>query len=258
MVFPMHDTGEAEESPAETAGHFNTPISTVSHFFSSLFNDALHSIFRWSIWKKITVFGILIAAVLVTFWVDIPPISVYREWADDAGNAFIFFFCGFYILVTQFPIPRTFLTLAAGVLFGPVMGSVVALGATTISAVTSLLIVRLLLGKWMAPRLKHPAVTRINTRLEQRGWLAITSLRMIAAIPFSILNYVAALTSVPLLSFMIATLIGSAPGTIVTVVLGDAFTGAGNSPAIAFSIFLGVLGVLGIFLDQKMPVKPAK
>lgn len=133
-----------------------------------------------------------------------------------------------------------------------------ALGSTTVSAVISLLIVRGLLGDWMAPRLTHPAVSRINTRLEQRGWLAITSLRMIAAIPFSILNYVAALTSVPVFSFAIATLIGSAPGTIVTVVLGDAVTGSGNWTAVAFTVFLAILGVLGIFLDQKMPVKPGK
>lgn len=258
MVFSMHDKGETQENPADTSGRLNTPISTVFHFFSSLFHDALRSVAQWSAWKKIAVSVVIVAIISVTFLVDVPPISVYRDWANNAGDAFVLVFCAFYILITQFPIPRTVLTLASGVLFGPVLGSFVALGSTTVSAVISLLIVRGLLGDWMAPRLTHPAVSRINTRLEQRGWLAITSLRMIAAIPFSILNYVAALTSVPVFSFAIATLIGSAPGTIVTVVLGDAVIGSGNWTAVAFTVFLAILGVLGIFLDQKMPVKPGK
>lgn len=254
----VHKKGENEDNPAELAGRLNTPIATIFHFFSSLFKDAVSSILHWSLTKKVLVSLALIVILAVTFLVDVPPVSVYREWGHNAGDAFILLFCAFYILVTQFPIPRTFLTLASGILFGPIVGSIVALGSTTLSAVISLVIVRRLLGDWMAPRLTHPAVSRINTRLEHRGWLAITSLRMIAAVPFSILNYVAALTSVPVLSFAVATLIGSAPGTIVTAVLGDAVTGSGNWTAVAFSVFLAVLGVFGIFLDQKMPVKPGK
>lgn len=254
----MHNEGESEINQRRISQQVKKATSLVFHFFSSLFHDALQAIINWSTTKKMLVGALLIAAVLVTFLVDIPPISVYQEWAEDAGNAFVLIFCGFYVLITQFPIPRTFLTLASGILFGPALGTIVALGSTTISALLSLVIVRSLLGEWMKPRLDHPAVSRINTRLEQRGWLAITSLRMIAAVPFSLLNYVAALTSVPLLSFGIATLLGSAPGTIVTVALGDAFAGQGNALTLAFTVFLAVLGVFGIYLDQKMPVKPRK
>lgn len=254
----MHEDGTTTPDPGEFAGRVNTPLSSLYHFVSTLIIDALHAIKQWSLSRKILVAVLVIAVVAVTIAVDLPPISVYREWAHNAGDSFVLLFCGFYILVTQFPIPRTILTLASGVLFGPVLGSVVALGSTTISAVISLLIVRKLLGGWMEPRLNHPAVERINTRLQHRGWLAITSLRMIAAIPFSILNYVAALTSVPVLSFAVATLVGSAPGTLVSVILGDSFVGSGSWQAIVFSLALAVLGILGIYLDQKMPVKPGK
>ena len=76
-----------------------------------------------------------------------------------------------------------------GILFGTGRGILIALTATTVSAVISLLIVRTLLRDWVEPRLTHPAVESINRRLEERGWLAILSLRMIAAVPFSIMNY---------------------------------------------------------------------
>ncbi|MFP7365750.1 TVP38/TMEM64 family protein [Corynebacterium callunae] len=247
-----------KEDPAETSARLNTRISTFFHFISTTFSDAVHHIRAWSITKKVVVTIALIAFVAFTYFFQLPSISVLRDWATDAGDAFILLFFVLYIAITQFPIPRTFLTLTAGILFGPVVGTVVALSATTVSALISLLLVRKLLGEWMAPRLKHPAVENINVRLEQRGWLAIASLRMIAAVPFFVLNYAAALTSVPAISFTIATLIGSAPGTIATVVLGDAVTGTGNWTAIIFSAILAVLGLVGIYLDQRLPVKSGK
>lgn len=236
----------------------NTVLSTVFHFFSALSRDAWTEFRSWPIWKRIGVIGALISVALITVMVELPTITTLRNWADESGPGFVWVFCALYVVATQFPIPRTFLTLASGILFGPWLGTAVALGSTTVSAAISLLLVRGLLGGWMAPRLTHPAVSRINTRLQERGWLAITSLRMIAAIPFSILNYVAALTSVPLVAFTVATAVGSAPGTVATVVLGDAFVNSGSVTAVTITLLLAGLGVLGIILDQRLPVKSGK
>ncbi len=134
--------------------------------------------------KKISVFALGILFILTTILVDIPSIETLRSWADNAGSAFVILFAFLYIGITQFPIPRTLLTLSAGVLFGSIKGIVIALTCTTISAVISLLIIRTLLGEWMEPRLTHPAVSGINSRLRHRGWLAVASLRMIAGVPF--------------------------------------------------------------------------
>ncbi|VTQ80336.1 TVP38/TMEM64 family inner membrane protein ydjZ [Corynebacterium pseudotuberculosis] len=205
--------------------------------------------------KKISVFALGILFILTTILVDIPSIETLRSWADNAGSAFVILFAFLYIGITQFPIPRTLLTLSAGVLFGSIKGIVIALTCTTISAVISLLIIRTLLGEWMEPRLTHPAVSGINSRLRHRGWLAVASLRMIAGVPFSIMNYVAALTSVPPLGFALATLIGSAPGTIVVVILGDSILHGTDVKILLFSASLAFLGILGLLIDARMPVK---
>ena len=138
-------------------------------------------------------------ALFVAAWMllDVPPLSTLRTWSDETGAWFPVLFWLLYVLITQFPIPRTLMTVSAGILFGTGRGILIALTATTVSAVVSLLIVRTLLRDWVEPRLTHPAVENINRRLEERGWLAILSLRMIAAVPFSIMNYAAALTRVP-------------------------------------------------------------
>jgi uncharacterized membrane protein YdjX (TVP38/TMEM64 family) len=230
-------------------------VSSVFDFFLRLFGDVISAIKGWNLGKKLLVACTLIAFVLTTLFVDIPSLQQFRYWSDELGPVFPVIFTVLYVLITQFPIPRTLLTLSSGVLFGPLLGISIALMATTVSAAISLTVIRYFLGDWMAPRLTHPAVAGINHRLRERGWLAITSLRMIAAVPFSILNYVAALTSVPLIGFTVATLVGSAPGTIATVLLGNTLTGDTDPFYIVSALVLMVIGFGGLALDTKLPVK---
>ncbi|MDK8799217.1 TVP38/TMEM64 family protein [Corynebacterium coyleae] len=203
---------------------------------------------------------LVLAALIVVFiagWVflDVPPLSTLRTWADTLGPWFPVAFWLLYILITQFPIPRTVMTVSAGILFGSVQGILIAITATTVSAVISLLIVRTLLRDWVEPRPTHPAVEQINRRLEERGWLAIFSLRLIAAVPFSVLNYAAALTRVPVLPFAIATFAGSLPGTVLVTIFGDTLTGEANPVVIAVMAVLAVIGLSGLILDARLPAR---
>lgn len=230
-------------------------VGSFGDFLRQALSDAVSRVRAWSVLKKITVAIALVGFVMATVIFDVPPLATLRQWADAAGPWFPVVYWFVYVIVTQFPIPRTILTLSAGILFGPWTGILIALTATAVSAALSLSIVRGLLGDWIRPHLNHPAVAGINRRLEQRGWLAVLSLRMIAGIPFSIMNYTAALTSVRLLPFTVATFFGSAPGTIATVFFGDTLTGEADPFIVVITIVLALLGVAGLVLDTRMPVK---
>ncbi|WKD61215.1 SNARE associated Golgi protein [Corynebacterium ciconiae DSM 44920] len=206
--------------------------------------------------RQLAVVVLILAVIAVPLVVDVPSAEQWRSWSETLGPGFVFAFAGIYIVATQFPIPRTVFTLASGVLFGPLVGMAVALGCTTVSAWISLSLVRAFLSDWIRPHLTHPAVATINTHLRRRGWLAVTSLRMIAGIPFSILNYVAALSEVPRGWFTLATLIGSAPGTIATVVLGSALSHGGDARMVMITIALLILGCTGMLIDALLPVRP--
>lgn len=203
---------------------------------------------------------VLVAGVLfVAAWtlIDVPSLTQLRSWSERTGPWFPAVFWVAYVVITQFPIPRTLLTVSAGVLFGAVRGIALALTATTVSAVISLLLVRFLLRDWVEPRLTHPAVRRINQRLEERGWLAVTSLRMIAGVPFSIMNYAAALTRVPVLPFAAATLVGSAPGTILVTMFGQTLTDDPDPVFVAVMVVLAVVGLSGLLFDATTPTRQA-
>lgn len=200
---------------------------------------------------------LLIVAVAVIVFVDIPALSTLRDWADRAGAWFPLAYWVGYVLITQFPVPRTILTLSSGILFGPLVGVIIATTATAVAACISLTTVRYLIGDWVRPRLTHPVVEKINARLRTRGWAAVISLRMIAGIPFSVMNYTAAMTEIRVATFTVATFIGAAPGTIATVFFGDTLTGNTNPAIIAITVALALLGIIGLAVDARRPVKSA-
>ncbi len=240
-------------SPSPT----RTRLGGLGEFAGGLLRDAGATVTAWPPVKKVAVSIGVAAFVAVTVLLDVPSVATLRTWAESAGSGFIALFFLGYVVITQFPVPRTLLTLASGVLFGPWLGVAIALAATTVSAAVSLIVVRGLLGDWMRPRLTHPAVAGINERLRRRGWVSVISLRMIAAVPFSILNYAAALSSIPLGMFAVATLIGSAPGTVATVFFGDTLTGEANPAVVIVTVVLAATGVVGLVADSRLPVKPA-
>jgi len=191
------------------------------------------------------------ALVAVALLAPHPAPQQIRDWAHSVGPLFPVVFFLVHAVVTVVPFPRTVFTLSAGLLFGPVLGIGLAVGATTVSAVLALLIVRALDREQVAARLTHPAVRAVDRRLARRGWLAVGSLRLIAPVPFSVINYCAGLSSVRMLPYLVATFIGIIPGTVGVVVLGDALTGRTHPAMLVLSGVCITIGVIGLIVDAR-------
>ena len=136
---------------------------------------------------------------------------------------------------------------------GPVSGIAVTISATTVSAVLALILVRVLGRRAVQPRLSHPAVKAIDARLARRGWLAVGSLRLIAPAPFALVNYCCALSSMRLVPYTAATVVGILAGTVGVVLLGDALTGDTNPALMIVTTICVALGVAGLLLETRLP-----
>jgi uncharacterized membrane protein YdjX (TVP38/TMEM64 family) len=114
--------------------------------------------------------------------------------------------------------------------------------ASTVSAVIALVLVRA--AGWQLNRLvRHHAVERLDIRLRHRGWVAVISLRLIPAVPFSVLNYAVGASAARVLPYTLATVAGLLPGTAAVVILGDALTGHVDPLLFLVSLCTGVVGL---------------
>ncbi len=194
------------------------------------------------------VLGGIVILVAVALFVPLPTALQLRDWATSVGAWFPLAFFAAHVVVTVFPFPRTAFTLAAGLLFGPVLGIPIAVAASTLSAIIALLLVRTV--GWQVSRwVSHPRVDAVDRRLRERGWPVVLATRMIPAVPFSVLNYAAGASSVRVVPYTLATLAGVLPGTSAIVIFGDALTGRVSPLLLVVSVCTAALGVAGLIYE---------
>ena len=198
--------------------------------------------------RFIAILTAIVILITVALVVPLPTAVQLRDWATSVGPWFPVAFLAAHIVVTVFPFPRTVFTLAAGLLFGPYLGVPLAVLASTLSAVIALLLVRA--AGWQLSRLiRHPRVDSLDARLRERGWPAIVSMRMIPAVPFSVVNYAAGASAVRVLPYTLATFVGLLPGTAAVVILGDALTGNVSPLLFVVSLCTASLGIAGLIYE---------
>jgi uncharacterized membrane protein YdjX (TVP38/TMEM64 family) len=167
-----------------------------------------------------------------------------------------------YILVTSLSLPgAAIMTLAAGALFGLVVGTIVVSFASTIGATLACFVSRFVLRDWIQGKFGDKLKT-INEGIEKEGSLYLFTLRLIPIFPFWLINLVMGLTKMPLRTFYWVSQIGMFAGTIVYVNAGkelgkiESLSGILSPTLILSFVLLGLFPIitkklLGIYKKKK-------
>lgn len=199
--------------------------------------------------------GVLVAAGLAVLairsGVGLPDI---RQTVQAAGLWAPVLFVLLQGMVTVTPVPRTVFTVAAGVLFGGIAGVLLAVAGTSLAAAVAFWLARSLGGRFARKHARHGLMTWVRARLDRSGLLAMVSLRLIPAVPFSAMNYASALSGVRFSPYLVGTVLGVLPGTIGVVILGDAAVGGNPHPAMLLvSVCSGAIGLTGALVAARKP-----
>lgn len=143
--------------------------------------------------------------------------------AVDAAWWGIGAFVGVYLVRPLVLFPASILTIVGGVLFGPVVGVMVVVLAANTSAMIAFGIGRLL-GR--VPTADDESVhadasliARWSTKLRANSFETVFTMRLLF-LPYDLVNYACGALRIRWTSFLLATALGSIPGTISFVLLG--------------------------------------
>jgi phosphatidylserine/phosphatidylglycerophosphate/cardiolipin synthase-like enzyme/uncharacterized membrane protein YdjX (TVP38/TMEM64 family) len=178
-----------------------------------------------SLLVKVVAAGVLIVA-LALLWHSVPlaePAAVRAFFVFVAESRFApFMVVGAFVLGGLVMFPVTVLIAATAVAFGPWFGFAYALLGALASAVTTYAI-GAAVGKRTLRDLLGPTLNRIRRRVAKRGVITIAALRMVPVAPFTVINLVAGASSIPILDYIVGTVIGMLPGLIMISAVGHQF-----------------------------------
>lgn len=161
-------------------------------------------------------------------------IGQVEEWVTQMGALGIALFVLAYVAATMLFIPTWFFTLVAGALFGVLMGLPLVVGSALLGATGSFLLARYAVRRhvehWFE---KNNVLQAVNKALEEKGWKVVTLVRMSPLVPFGVQNYFLGLTRVDLAHYVLATVLGVLPATLLYLFIGstgrDAMTGGSTA-----------------------------
>ncbi len=177
-----------------------------------------------------------------------------RDWIGQQGIWGPFIFAGVYALATVAAIPGSALTIAAGALFGSVVGTVTVIFGATTGAALCFLIARYFARDAITASLeKNEKFLKLDKLTEKNGAIIVAFTRLVPIFPFNLLNYGFGLTGVPFRTYVLWSFLCMLPGTILYVVGTDAVTTAIEErriPWVLVGVVVLIIGLLTVIVKK--------
>jgi len=152
-----------------------------------------------------------------------------------------------YVAVTAVSLPgATILTLAAGALFGQLLGTVIASFASSLGATLAMLASRYVLRDSVQQRF-GAQLSGLNQGLAKDGAFYLFSLRLIPLVPFFVLNLLMGLTSIKTRTYYWVSQLGMLAATFVYVNAGTQLARIDSLKDVASPGLLLSFAALGLF-----------
>ncbi len=194
--------------------------------------------------RKTVVGGVVIAFfavialyfVATTFWglsfkIDAEP---FREWVEARGVLGVVVFILVLALSVLFaPIPNVPIFIAAGLAWGPVLGTIYCMIGLTLGSSVAFWVARKFGRKHLARLIGRHAASRIDHMVDTMGGRIVFWTRLMPGVNFDWISFVAGMTAVPFRTFIVFSFLGMLPPTAVTVAMGDGLT---RNPAITLAL----------------------
>jgi len=106
------------------------------------------------------------------------------------------------------------------VAFGPHKGFVIAMTGILLAAAVGYY-VGTVVDEDRIKRMAGPRLKRLQRMLQEKGWMAVTAVRVLPVAPFFVEGVVAGALRIGVMHLLVGTFLGMLPGTLTTTILGD-------------------------------------
>lgn len=143
--------------------------------------------------------------------------ELIRSWGAWGIAATI----GLMIVHSFVPFPAEFVAVAAGMVYGPVWGTVITWVGAMCGALLSFGLAKLCGRPLVRATVRKRHWQKIDRWTENQGAATLLAARLVPVIAFNLINYAAGLTSISWWTFTWTTGLGILPLTILMVLIGD-------------------------------------
>nr|MDT0662061.1 VTT domain-containing protein [Micromonospora sp. DSM 115978] len=205
----------------------------------------------------------LASFALVLLLAPLPDLAEIPGLADRLGPAApVAAVLGAALLLIAL-VPRTFITLACGAIFGPWQGALYTLAAALLAAALGFAVGRLLGREFVAERVRG-RLARLDRWFARQSVLGVMTVRLLPVSGFGLVSYGYGTTGARLAPFLVGSLLASAPSAFGYAALGASAVSPSGinwyaaAPAALGAIATAVLLVQGWRAERALRIRGAE
>lgn len=186
-------------------------------------------------------------------------LGALRDWIHSLGPWGPVVFVFLYAAAAVVAIPGSILTVAAGALFGSLLGVILVSIASTLGASLAFLVARYFardaITRWLSTKERFRRLDQLTAR---RGAIIVGLTRLVPLFPYDLLNYGFGLTGIPFRTYVFWSWLCMLPGTVLYVVGADAVFRGISQGRVAWGLIAavgvagGLLAILIRYARQKL------
>ena len=172
--------------------------------------------------KILILLGLASAAFYLFTQANIKELIVSgAQWIKDLGWKGMFLYGSLYFLLGVFSLPASLITISAGFLFGFFPGILIANLGSTLGAAGMFVFGRFLFRDFVERQVtKSGFLKNFDTLMEKRGLKIVILARLAIFMPYGLLNYAFSATKISLRTFVLGSIFGMLPGSILYILIG--------------------------------------
>lgn len=172
----------------------------------------------WQLWLWPALFVGLGFGMWLLPWNDWVP--GLRDWVAAHGAWGVLLYLLVYVVVVILPLPAAAMSVVGGLAYGW-WGFPLAMLGSVLGAIPPYLVGHIWLRERLLRRVSGPRLIAADRAIGRNGMLFVTLLRLTPVLPFTAQNWLLGLTAVRMGTYLLATAIGLAPGTLAMVWIGE-------------------------------------
>jgi uncharacterized membrane protein YdjX (TVP38/TMEM64 family) len=173
--------------------------------------------------RRLALLLFVVAAALAAWFLWLAErLPAFVSWVQSQGAVGLLAFGALYALATVLMIPGALITLLAGYVYGPWLGTAVVSPASVVGATCAFLLGRTLFRERFERRIAAaPRFQALQAAIARQGLRILVLVRLSPIFPYSLVNYLFGLTRLRAVTYAFGSWIGMLPGTFLYVYLGS-------------------------------------
>lgn len=213
--------------------------------------------------KKLRMVLIIVALVAVFFILKqtglleiLADFDSFRALIENAGALGYIIYLLLYIVVAVFSIPASIITIAAGIIFGPVLGGILALVGGTLGATAAFIVSRYIARDLIVDKFgENKIFKKIEDGVEKNGKDFLILTRLVPVFPYNIQNYAYGVTNLNIVTYTLISLVTMAPGAFIYAYMAGEIAENGMSTMLFVQLLIAGIILFGVSQIPKIIAK---